>query len=211
MKSDKDGTKQKVIDAAISLFNVQGYSGTSIRNICERADVNPALVSYYFGGKKGLLEHLMTSFFEDYLNAIEQQNTNGSARDLLIETLRQALYYQQSKHDIARFVHREITLDTMLVREVMSTYLMKEKHVYYEIIKKGMDKLEFKKQPIDFIIIQIRGMVTLPFLHPQYIREVHHLIPHEEYFILHYIDYLTTWIDQYLCERHTTEESLASS
>ncbi|MED4214161.1 TetR family transcriptional regulator, partial [Priestia megaterium] len=40
-------TKQKVIDAAISLFNTKGYDGTSVRDIAKRADVNVANISYY--------------------------------------------------------------------------------------------------------------------------------------------------------------------
>lgn len=45
-------TKQKVIDAAISLFNTKGYDGTSVRDIAKRADVNVANISYYFAGKQ---------------------------------------------------------------------------------------------------------------------------------------------------------------
>ncbi|MGQ0418773.1 TetR family transcriptional regulator, partial [Bacillus sp. HC-Mk] len=57
-------TKQKVIDAAISLFNTKGYDGTSVRDIAKRADVNVANISYYFAGKQGLLEQLITDFLE---------------------------------------------------------------------------------------------------------------------------------------------------
>ncbi|WP_078555504.1 forespore capture DNA-binding protein RefZ [Bacillus alkalicellulosilyticus] len=203
MTTVKDGTKQKVIDSAISLFNVQGYSGTSVRMICERANVNAALISYYFGSKKGLLEYLMITFFEGYLQALEQGAIIEGKEDVrasLLGSIEHVLYYQQEHHDVARFVHREITLDTMLVRELMSTYLMKEKHIFYEILEKGMERKKFTNQPIDFIIIQIRGMMTLPFLHPQYIREVHHLLPHDRYFIESYIQYVSVWIDNYLCD-----------
>ncbi|OLO40230.1 TetR family transcriptional regulator [Alkalihalophilus pseudofirmus] len=204
MTSEKECTKQKIMDAAISLFNVQGFTGTSVRMIANRANVNVALISYYFGSKKGLLEELMSTFFEGFISALEegaQYLNKRSSRDCLLIALENALIYQQENHHLARFVHREITLDTMLVREVMSTYLMKEKHMYYQIIKNGMDRQEFKRQPIDFIIIQLRGMLIMPFLHPQYIREVHHLIPHERYFLKHYISYLTMWMDSYLSQK----------
>lgn len=204
MTALQDCTRMKMIDAAIKLFNAQGYSGTSVRDICHEANVNPALISYYFGGKKGLLESLLVQYFEDYLHILEEVVEEGkeqSARQILLTCLKSGLLYQQENHHLSRFVHREITIDTMLVRELMSTYLMKEKHIFYHILKKGMDHHEFKKQPIDFIIIQLRGMLTMPFLHPQYIREVHHLIPHEPYFINHYLQYLIQWVDSYLCVR----------
>ncbi|WP_096202664.1 forespore capture DNA-binding protein RefZ [Bacillus sp. FJAT-45350] len=198
-----DNTKSKVMDAAISLFNVQGYNGTSIRSIADRANVNGALISYYFGSKKGLLEQLMTSFLEGYVKVIEEEVMklpSQSARECLISAFNKTLLYQQEHHHLARFVHREITLDTVLVRELMSTYLMKEKHMFYQIIKKGIERGEFKRQPIDFMIIQLRGMLTMPYTHPQYIREVYHLIPHEPYFLKHYLNYLTMWVDNDLCQ-----------
>ncbi|HHY20792.1 MAG TPA: forespore capture DNA-binding protein RefZ [Bacilli bacterium] len=204
MTDAQDCTRIKMIDAAIKLFNAQGYSGTSVRDICHEANVNPALISYYFGSKKGLLESLLVQFFEEYLHILEEtlaEQGEHCARQLLLTCLKRALIYQQENHHLSRFVHREITIDTMLVRELMSTYLMKEKHIFYHVLKRGMDQHEFKKQPIDFIIIQLRGMLTMPFLHPQYIREVHHLVSHEQYFINHYLQYLTQWVDSYLCIR----------
>lgn len=64
-------TRMKVINAAIKLFHMNGYSGTSVRAIASEAGVNVALVSYYFGGKKGLLEFLMSTFLEGYIQEIE--------------------------------------------------------------------------------------------------------------------------------------------
>ncbi len=48
-------TKEKMLDAAVRLFHTQGYDGTSVRDIATKANVNVALVSYHFGGKKGTL------------------------------------------------------------------------------------------------------------------------------------------------------------
>ncbi|MGO4888732.1 forespore capture DNA-binding protein RefZ [Anaerobacillus sp. MEB173] len=195
-------TKQKVVDAAVALFNVQGYNGTSIREIAKRADVNPALVSYYFGGKKGLLETLMTTFLEGYVTAIEEAVENiskKSAKTCLVEMINNILVFQQKHHHLARFVHRETTLDTTLVRELMSTYMMKEKHYYRLVIEHGIKQMEFSRLPIDFFIMQLRGMLIMPYLHPQYIREVYHLIPHERYFLERYMTHITKWVEDYIC------------
>lgn len=202
-------TKQKVMDAAVQLFNVQGYDGTSIREIARKAKVNQALVSYYFGGKKGLLETLMINFLEGYVKTIEQALENiasKSAKSCLLEMINNVLAYQRSNHHLARFVHREITLDTTLVRELMSTYLMKEKHYYGVVIEHGIKQSEFSRLPIDFFIMQLRGMLIMPYLHPQYIREVYHLIPHEHYFQERYMSHLTKWVEDYICLSSKQEE-----
>lgn len=197
-------TKKKIINASVELFNTQGYNGTSVRMIANRAEVNVALISYHFGGKKGLLEALMTNFYEGYLSIMEevlQSQHHASPQDCLFEMMVSSLIYQQENNHLARFVHREITLDTMLVRELMTTYLMKEKHFFYQVLKKGMKAGQLRTQPIDFVIIQIRSMLTMPYLHPQYIREVHHLFPQESYFLDQYTEYMKQWINSYLCEK----------
>ncbi|MEM6914610.1 MAG: TetR family transcriptional regulator [Pseudomonadota bacterium] len=49
-------TKDKLLDAARDLFWTRGYSNVSVRDITNRAGVDVALVSRYFGGKQGLFE-----------------------------------------------------------------------------------------------------------------------------------------------------------
>lgn len=197
-------TKRKVIDAAVALFNVKGYSGTSIRAIADKAGVNVALISYYFGSKQGLLEKLMSGFLEDYTNIIEkgyQQLEQGTSKKSLIAVVNNLLKYQQQNHHLARFVHREVTLDSVLVRELMMTYFMKEKHFLKGIIEAGMKSSEFRQISSDFVAIQIRALLTMPFSQPQYIREVYHLLPHEDYFVLTYKQHVEKWLDEFLYYR----------
>ena len=47
-------TSDIILDAAEQAFALGGYDGTSLRQICEKAKVNPALVHHYFGSKEGL-------------------------------------------------------------------------------------------------------------------------------------------------------------
>jgi AcrR family transcriptional regulator len=49
-------TKQKILDAAESLFANEGYHCTSLRAITGKAGVNLAAVNYHFGSKEALLD-----------------------------------------------------------------------------------------------------------------------------------------------------------
>lgn len=207
-------TKDKIMKSAVELFQNQGYHGTSVRMIASKANVNVSLVSYYFGGKKGLLETLIIEFFEGYVKRLEdamKSHQHDGCLKCLHKMMQTSLYYQQENVYLSRFVQREITLDTMLVREIMTTYLMKEKHLFYQVLKKGMDNNEIKKQPIDFIIIQIRSLLTMPYLQPQYIREVHHLFVQDHYFLNEYVKYIQQWIENCLIfKKHKQPLSLRS-
>lgn len=52
-------TRQAILAAARVDFAEQGYDGTSLRGIARRAEVDPALVHHYFGGKPQLFAAVM--------------------------------------------------------------------------------------------------------------------------------------------------------
>jgi AcrR family transcriptional regulator len=60
-RHDAQATRCALLDAASALFDERGYGAATVRDIGERAGVDPALIARYFGGKEGLylaaLEH----------------------------------------------------------------------------------------------------------------------------------------------------------
>ncbi|MCU5684627.1 forespore capture DNA-binding protein RefZ [Bacillus wiedmannii] len=195
-------TKQKVIDAAISLFNTKGYDGTSVREIAKRADVNVANISYYFAGKQGLLEQLITDFLEGYIHVIEmsfEQREYLSAKDVMVQMVREILRYQFENRELTRFFYRELSLDTTLIREVMTIYFSKERYYIEQMIRQGQMKQEFKKVSFTMFMTQLKGMMNMPFLYPQYISEVLYSFPSETFFIEMYTKEIEQWMEQTLC------------
>lgn len=55
--------KMKILLAAKKLFAKHGYDATSVRQICEEAGANVALVSYHFGGKESVFYEIFKQFF----------------------------------------------------------------------------------------------------------------------------------------------------
>ena len=51
---DAVATRQALLKAAAALFHERGYDRTTVREIGERAAVDPALIARYFGSKEGL-------------------------------------------------------------------------------------------------------------------------------------------------------------
>lgn len=49
-----DTTRQRLLEAAELVFAEHGFAGTSVRDICEKADANVAAVNYHFGSKERL-------------------------------------------------------------------------------------------------------------------------------------------------------------
>jgi AcrR family transcriptional regulator len=51
---DAAASRRALLDAAGALFHARGYDGTTVREIGDRAGIDPALIARYFGGKEGL-------------------------------------------------------------------------------------------------------------------------------------------------------------
>lgn len=204
-------TKQKVFDSAVSLFHTNGYSGTSIRDIAKKADVNVSLISYYFGGKKGLLESMIITFLEGYIEQLDEEfklRHTCSSKECFLGMIKRVLTYHSEQYQLARLILREITLDSLLVREIMTTYLSKEKYYFKNILETGVQNREFKNLPIALTITQLKGMLIMPYLHPQYMVEVMHFKPNEPYFAHRYYREISRWIEHTLID-HTNQKQVS--
>ena len=60
-------SKERIVKVAVALFARQGYAGTGLRELAAAADVNLAMINYFFGSKKKLLQEILDIFFKGYL------------------------------------------------------------------------------------------------------------------------------------------------
>lgn len=102
-------TRERLLDAARTLFGEKGYAGTSTREIAARAECNVALISHYFGSKEGLLRALLTegiSRLTNELSKIAAQETDPEKR--LRRIVRFLVGYFAQNHASMRVMHREL-------------------------------------------------------------------------------------------------------
>jgi AcrR family transcriptional regulator len=94
MKNDKQkSSKQRILSTAVQIFARKGYASTGMRELADSADVNLAMINYFFGSKKELLKVILETFFRGYLEIIEAELTGPGSFD----------------EKISRFIHRAIT------------------------------------------------------------------------------------------------------
>jgi TetR/AcrR family transcriptional regulator len=73
-------TKKRIIKASISVFVEKGYMGGRIDEIARRADVNKAMIYYYFDSKEGLYRSIIEMVFEN-VYMILKENLGGVRPD----------------------------------------------------------------------------------------------------------------------------------
>lgn len=103
--SDRD-VRERLLVAALDLFNRKGYAATTVREIVAAAGVTKPVLYYHFGNKEGLFRAMLGDVlarFESNLAALER--APGSAR-LRIARLLTGLYDLFRDHiPIARLIH----------------------------------------------------------------------------------------------------------
>lgn len=106
--TDQRDLKKQILDTAEALFADNGYAATSIRRIAEGSGVNPALVHYYFGNKKSLLQSVLDRALEPMVLAIAEMKNGSEASPEMISSL---LISMAAKHpNIPRLLIREVFL-----------------------------------------------------------------------------------------------------
>jgi AcrR family transcriptional regulator len=110
-----------ILDAAEALFARQGYAATSVREIAEVVDVNPAMVHYYFGSKHALLRQVLERTLEPLATAIGVMRAGGQAPAADIARL---LLRTFSRHpSLPMLIAREVILPGGVMQEHFLQYL----------------------------------------------------------------------------------------
>ncbi|MDQ3288737.1 MAG: TetR family transcriptional regulator [Pseudomonadota bacterium] len=103
-------TKDRILGAAEELFAQFGFSGTSLRQVTSRADVNIAAVNYHFGSKENLVNEVFRRRMDDMsaqrLSALKiaVQQHPGELEPILAAFVEPALALAQDRHGGGAFV-----------------------------------------------------------------------------------------------------------
>ena len=158
-KTDK---KDQIIASAQKLFALRGYDATSIRDICQDADVNVAMVNYYFGSKEGMFREMVeqkASFMRGKLEALVADKSLRS-----IEKIEIAIINQVNR----MFQHRSFTLVVIRemskergnsLREVLQELFLPNMKLLRIIIMEGIRSREFREVDVEMTIATILGSI----------------------------------------------------
>ena len=87
-------TKERILDAAETLFAEQGFTNTSLRSLTAQAKANLAAVNYHFGSKDELIEAMfarrMTPMNQERLSRLEALESQYRGQKIPLESLVEA-------------------------------------------------------------------------------------------------------------------------
>jgi AcrR family transcriptional regulator len=169
----------QIMETAEILFAEKGFNGTSVRDIAEKADVNLAMVSYYFGSKDKLLEALF-SYRGEHLklkleNIIEDKKLNSLEKiNMLIDHYIDKVMSQQC---FSRIMAREQVLNhTGITAELIFQMKKRNQELITRLIHQGQKKGEFKKNiDIPLMMVTMIGTGNNMVATQHYYRQVNNL------------------------------------
>lgn len=109
--SPPPNARERILDAAFSLFCERGIEASTTREISQRAEVNEVTIFRHFGSKEGLVAAILERFLsDDALDHLRQLTLSGDVgRDLEMIT-RRILDLHQERGDFIRFIMTNLAL-----------------------------------------------------------------------------------------------------
>ncbi len=155
--------KTHIINKAIELFATKGFEGTSIRDLAAAADVNVAMVNYYFGSKEKLFEVLIEAKAASTRGLLEElikdKKLSAIERvDRIIDAYVERLFTHRTFH---RVIYQElITNQREKLTKMISDAMFPNTLVMKSIIETGIKSGEFKKVDVQLTIASLMGTIN---------------------------------------------------
>ncbi len=165
-KINENAVAQQIMDAAIPLFAVKGYTGVSIRELSKEAGVNSALISYYFGGKSELYSSILKTQLELLVAAVSVVEKEKLSPIEEIYLFSEKLCSLHKKYPyLIRIVLGEIVNPTFCYDSVVKVGIENINHLLKDCIQRGINSGDIRKD-IDpaATAVSLVGIINFYFL-----------------------------------------------
>ncbi|TDE15337.1 TetR/AcrR family transcriptional regulator [Dyadobacter psychrotolerans] len=177
---DYNAKQIQIIEVAERLFAQKGFSGTSVRDIAQEADINVSMISYYFGSKEKLIEALFKIRTVESRSRIETIISNDDLTPIqkvyiLIDSVIERLMGNQCFHNI--MMREQLSSErTPIISDHIMNLKMKNTELMQTLITGGQDAGVFRKN-IDFSLMTttLYGTINQAIATQHFYRKINHL------------------------------------
>lgn len=116
-------SRDRILRAAVTLFARRGYGNTGLRELATAADVNLAMINYFFGSKKNLLKEILDVFFSGYLKIVKKEMDGKDELSVKLHRLiHSAIHYFSTHQDYLLVTIAELPHDDPEITEHKATW-----------------------------------------------------------------------------------------
>ena len=160
-------TKEKILNAALSLFAEKGYDGTSVEQIAELVGIKAPSLYKHFKGKEDILNALIDIAEERYEENFGSENHIGKIPDSIEEFIQMSTRRTSfTIHDpmirkIRIFLVKEQFRNERLAKINTGHQIDGPKKLYVKIIEGMMKKKLFRKNDPEMMAMEFISPVSL--------------------------------------------------
>ncbi len=166
LKEKDISTEEKIKEAAKLVFHKKGYAATRTRDIAEEANINLALLNYYFRSKEKLFTMIMVEALAGFFQQLSSVlNNTETSLETKIELIAQNyIDFLTKEPGIPLFILSEIRNNATFFIEKIP---IQEVVLHSEFIKQYQTEVQkgnaTEPNPIQFLM-NVLGLVVFPFI-----------------------------------------------
>ncbi len=167
-------TEEKIKNAARIIFHKKGFAATRTRDIAEQADINLALLNYYFRSKEKLFDIIMLESFQEFLQTMKavfhnDKTTLENKINLIVENYID-LFIEQP--DIPLFLLSELRRNPdELVAKIKLKELIGKSNFLHQFQLQVKEGKIAPMKPLHFIM-NLMSMTIFPFVASPMLRSI---------------------------------------
>lgn len=155
--------REHLIEVAERLFGEHGFEGTSVRMIAKEADVNIAMISYYFGSKEKMMEAILD------LKASKNRANFAKIREIpnaspwqKMEAVIELYVDMMSKNrNFHKIMFREVALvQREEMKEKIARFVSNNMQNIRNIIQEGVDSGSFREVDAPMLMSTLVGTIS---------------------------------------------------
>lgn len=187
IKMEYNDKQLQILKVAEDLFSDKGFDGTSVRDIAKEADVNVAMISYYFGSKEKLLQAIFQQRIEETKIQIESVMVDKSLAPLekiyrLIDTYVDKILSRPNFHKL--MVSIQVTQSDDIITSAIYESKKRNHDLIKKIIQEGQKTGVFKASiDIPIMMATMVGTSNQLLTSNHFYRKAHNLedVPEDEF------------------------------
>lgn len=148
--------KMRILLSARKLFAEQGFEGTSVRQICEHAGANVALVSYHFGGKEKVFEAIFEHFFPGNEIPLSEEQLREPISGLRIIIAGIVNFSCVDDKELSFIVQQEMIMNSPR-KPIVHKYLYPVWSKVKELLQRGKEQGVFEFDSLSYTLLMVMG------------------------------------------------------
>lgn len=162
--------KDQILRAAKTLFAKKGYDGTSVRQICEEANVSLALVSYHFGGK----ENVFAALFDPLRHTLDAQIDLTDSLGALTDFATSFVLHRYEEYELINILQQELLMKSARLEMLTDVFLPSWEQLRVILLAcREQRTIDYPSvdMAVNFVMGTLMYSITNPLLNPSQLKD----------------------------------------